>query len=323
MDASLFEKLSQISDTERSVLAENYNLLSDAEPAFANMKLKRRDFLWNVLGTQQMVSARPHTRFVDIPIHSHSYLEMMIVCLGTVTHFIEGRMVLLEEGEILLMNRHVKHAILASGERDVAVNLIISPDFLSYAAARFRNDSSFRDFAEQDRLPDGKPRFLQFHIGEKPAIRNLIDNLLFGTLTDGDTPQTLMADTLALLFRYLESDPSLCVRNTGAETEEGTMSRQIQEYLDTSYRTASLAELSDKFGLSAPYVSRRIRELFGFSFSELLKEKRFSEAERLLLHSSLSVSEIAQAIGYENNSFFHRRFREQYGTSPAKWRAGK
>ena len=72
------------------------------------------------------------------------------------------------------------------------------------------------------------------------------------------------------------------------------------------------------------------KELFLFSdemaeeraklLSAMLEEKRFAEAERLLLQSDIPVSAIAEAIGYENNSFFHRRFREQYGTSPSRWR---
>ena len=36
--------------------------------------------------------------------------------------------------------------------------------------------------------------------------------------------------------------------------------------------------------------------------------------------SDMPVTRIAEAIGYENNSFFHKRFREQYGVTPAKWK---
>ncbi len=320
MDAHILTELSRISDTERSVMAENYSLSESAEPVFANLPLRRRDYLWNVVGIRQPVSARPHTRFVDIPVHSHSYLEMMYVCSGSVTHLIEGQTLILKEGELLLMNRHVTHAITASGAEDIAVNFLLSPDFLSYAAPRFRNEPRLRAFASEDRREDGKGQYLLFSVGSHPSLLNLLENLVRDALLRQNAPHALLADTMSLLFRYLENEPSLLIRNPSEEGEEDALRRKIGDYLETSYRTATLSELSDLVGMTAPYVSRRVKELFGASFSELVKEKRFAEAERLLLQSDIPVSAIAEAIGYENNSFFHRRFREQYGTSPSRWR---
>jgi len=320
MDTAVLQRISRISDNERSVMSMSAGALSDSAIPFDNMPLRRRDYIWNVIGSRQMVSTHMHTRFTDIPVHSHSYLEMMYVCAGTVIHQIEGYTCRMEAGDLLLMNRHVRHSITASREGDIAVNYIISRDFLSYAAARFRSSPHLKDFADEDRREDGKARFLLFRISEHPAVQNLLENLIRETLLQPNASQALLADTLSLVFRYLEAEPSLLLLGSPDEGEEDSLRRRIGDYLETSYRTATLTELSELIGLTPPYVSRRIVELFGTSFSELVKEKRLAEAERLLLHSDLSVSSIAEAIGYENNSFFHRRFREQYGTSPAKWR---
>lgn len=43
-------------------------------------------------------------------------------------------------------------------------------------------------------------------------------------------------------------------------------------------------------------------------------------AERLLKETDLSVADIVNNIGYENNSYFHKKFREIYGFSPANYR---
>ena len=72
--------------------------------------------------------------------------------------------------------------------------------------------------------------------------------------------------------------------------------------------------------MTPQYVSKLTVRLFGATFSGLVREKRFSEAEQLLLTSDMPVTRIAEEIGYENNSFFHKRFREQYGVTPAKWK---
>lgn len=87
MKRELIDRLSDITNEEMSVLSDSYSLSSDAEPAFANMALRRRDYIWNVIGTRQTVTVKPHTRFVEIPVHSHSYVEMMYVCDGSITPF--------------------------------------------------------------------------------------------------------------------------------------------------------------------------------------------------------------------------------------------
>lgn len=320
MDSILLSHLRRITDLEREVMAENYNLLSDAEPAFAGMKLRRRDYLFNVIDSPRIVSARQHTRFVSIPVHAHNYLEMMYVLGGKIRHRIDGVTYVLEAGQFLLMNRHVRHEISAAGEDDIAVNLMVSSEFFSVAAARFRHDPTLRDFADEDRAPDGKPRHLIYDLRSLPAAIHLTENLIRSTLLESEVPEAILSDTLSLLFRYLEAYPRTRLHSGAEEQSEDSLRRRIGRYLQNSYRTASLRELAEQLGISVPYLSHRVKELYGVGFTELLHDKRFSEAENLLLHSDLPITAIAEAVGYENNSFFHRRFRQRYGMSPRQFR---
>ena len=58
-------------------------------------------------------------------------------------------------------------------------------------------------------------------------------------------------------------------------------------------------------------------------FTEYLQTKRLSEASRLLTETSLSVYEVSNAVGYENESFFRRKFKERYKASPKQYRMKK
>jgi AraC family transcriptional regulator, transcriptional activator of pobA len=44
------------------------------------------------------------------------------------------------------------------------------------------------------------------------------------------------------------------------------------------------------------------------------------EAKRLLVHSEMSISEIAYALGYEDPSYFARSFRREAGKAPGSFR---
>ena len=66
----------------------------------------------------------------------------------------------------------------------------------------------------------------------------------------------------------------------------------------------------------------RANSLFatGKNFTDLVQEKRMSQAAWLLTNTSQNVSDIAIAVGYENISYFHRLFAARYGKSPRLYR---
>ena len=59
------------------------------------------------------------------------------------------------------------------------------------------------------------------------------------------------------------------------------------------------------------------------SFTEYAQQQRLEAALHMLLSSSMPISEIAAAVGYENDSFFRRKFKEKYNVTPKKCRMRK
>ena len=303
----------------------NLSPRSDTEGVFAGMALKRKDYIFSVIDSDRTVSARLHTRLVDIPLHSHNYVEMMYVASGVVTHIIDGSSYRLCQGQLLIMNRHVMHSIPASSDTDIAVNFIVPPEAIS--SHRFRGDESLRDLIDQDRRTDGQSRFSIYDVRERSVTENIIENLINDTIFKESSPdviqRSVLRDSIALLFKYFELYPDSLLHSSSELTENDPLRKKIAAYIQNSFRTATLTELSELLKMTPTYVSRRVKELYGTSFTELLKERRFSEAEQLLLNGDLPVNAIAEAVGYENTSFFHRIFRQQYGVSPSKWRKEK
>ena len=66
-----------------------------------------------------------------------------------------------------------------------------------------------------------------------------------------------------------------------------------------------------------------MKSLTGMPFTEYLQAKRLNEAMRLLEETSLSVLEISNAVGYENDSFFRRKFKERFSVLPKQCRMNK
>jgi len=72
--------------------------------------------------------------------------------------------------------------------------------------------------------------------------------------------------------------------------------------------------------LSRFHFARAFKQSEGLTPHGLVLERRLAKARELLIRTSLSLSEIASAVGFADQSHFTRRFREVVGASPGQFR---
>ncbi|RCW77558.1 AraC family transcriptional regulator [Saliterribacillus persicus] len=83
----------------------------------------------------------------------------------------------------------------------------------------------------------------------------------------------------------------------------------------------SLELIAERLFYNASYLSSVFRREKNVSFSEYLSQYRLKKAKELLVHSDISVKDIAQKLRYNNSQNFIRSFRKQEGTTPGKFRS--
>jgi len=100
---------------------------------------------------------------------------------------------------------------------------------------------------------------------------------------------------------------------------------RVREVLERrSFEDAfSIGELSRELGMSRSQLHRRLSELLDKSPSEVLMEWRLERAAQLLDRRAGNVAEVAFAVGFKNVSHFVRRFRKQFGKTPAAYAASR
>ncbi len=310
MEKYLLEILSRESEEETGILG--------GEMLNRKMYSGGEDFVVNearLFGAGRSISARTHTRYVDFPQHRHNYVEMMIVLSGSITHEIDGEQLTLAKGEILVMNKHASHSVRRSGKDDIGVNIIMSDRFIDGVTAEL-SGTVFSSLIRENSKSDGAPIYLGFRTDGRKYISNAIENLLF-SLTEKGGDVGIMTGTVSLLLRYLslENEELLRVGNVKANKDESRR-LEILSYVKSSYRTASLGELSEKLYLSVPYLSKITKDLFGKSFKELVVDERMERAHSAFLSTELPVGDVIRSVGYENESYFHREFKRRYGMTP-------
>jgi AraC-like DNA-binding protein/ligand-binding sensor protein len=97
--------------------------------------------------------------------------------------------------------------------------------------------------------------------------------------------------------------------------------RKAEHFIWENYtRKISLQEIAAVSGLSAPYFSTIFKEEMGENLSSYLNRLRVEKAAALLADTDLSLSEIAGACGFEDQSWFSKIFKHYTGISPGKYR---
>ena len=94
--------------------------------------------------------------------------------------------------------------------------------------------------------------------------------------------------------------------------------RYVREHLTERLSLESAAAAAF---LSPNYLAHLIKKESGRTFVELVTERRMEKARELLVHTDMRISEIAPAVGFTDEAYFSRRFRQCVGSSPQGFRS--
>ncbi len=305
--------LSPITDEEKALLtgkALDRSLYMSGESDIVNSK--------KLLNAGKLITVRKHTRFVHFPEHSHDYIEVVYMCKGKTEHIINGEKIMLREGELLFLSQNARQEILPAGEGDIAVNFIILPQFFDNVLSMLGDDETplRRFIIDSLRSKNSNSSFLHFEVSNILPIQNLVENLIWTLLYGSQNKRSVNQITMGLLFLQLIGYTDR-LKNTN---EHSSVAIATLRYIEEHYLDGSLGSLAKALHYDVAWLSREIKRQTGHTYTELLQEKRLSQAAFLLESTDLSVSDISAKAGYENESYFHRIFAKKFGTTPRLYR---
>lgn len=157
-----------------------------------------------------------------------------------------------------------------------------------------------------------------------PAMRSVLEKI-FNCSLHGKTRQIyLESQCLELIALKLEQlkDPdhynrkSLRILNLD-DVDRIHLARKI--IIETANDPPSLLELARKVGLNDFKLKAGFRQVFGTTVFGYLHQYRMEKARHLLGEGHMNVKEVAQAVGYANQSRFASAFRKQFGVNPKSY----
>ena len=106
------------------------------------------------------------------------------------------------------------------------------------------------------------------------------------------------------------------------DAKKMTQIRPAINYIDANYdKPLSLAEIAKTSFLSVSRLAHIFKEQMGITIIDYLTSVRIDRAKQLLLSTDQNCTEICFQVGYNNQSYFTRTFKELAGMTPKKFRA--
>lgn len=267
------------------------------------------------------LSVKRNSRFNPVPEHVHSHIELNYVYSGICPQSVNGEDIVLQTNQVLLIDTDCPHSIAALSEDDIMISVMIQKDFLrNHLFSQLSQDSILsKFFVNAINEKTNHDHHLLFHSENNRRIP-LFFQELFSECYD---PSINSNDILMHLFYLIMAELINVYENDLSHTddfENKTPIAPMIRYIESKYLTCTQESVAEFFHISPNYVSSLLKKHLGMSYISLIQDLKLKNAAHLLLDTKQSVTEIANLVGYENISFFYKKFQKKYGCSPKKYR---
>jgi AraC-like DNA-binding protein len=133
------------------------------------------------------------------------------------------------------------------------------------------------------------------------------------------SPSSLAADELLLRGVSALALGGRVSNDTPAREHDRALNG-VRDYLHANLeRSVTMRELAVLASMSRFQLTRRFQQRYGLPVHGYLRHLRLEEAKRRLAHGH-EIAAVAAALGFVDQSHFHRRFRGSFGVTPGQWR---
>ena len=265
-------------------------------------------------------TSRQHTRGSTW----HDRLELFLPLDGRTLFRMGDQDVELSAGDLLVVDNLKLHQVVDfSGFDTRAIVVSFRPEFV-YSLGSPSHDYAFLlPFYVN---PDRRARVLK--LTEAPDAAGAIRRLIACRFEEPDA--TLQrAGCKAFLLELLYECARL-FKSSALEQWEFLRQQQrtlrlkpcfehVREHYADKLTVANAAALS---GMSAAQFMKMFKRVAGVTLVAYLNHVRLANGSRLLRETSLTIAEIASAVGFSDQSYFDKRFKRAFGRTPMEFRLG-
>lgn len=234
-------------------------------------------------------------------LHAHNYAELFYTVDGKGQFRIGDDFYPVEPGHLVIINPNVLHT-------EVSYNL--NP--LEYIVLGIEG--------LELSPPDGDSRYciLDYKDGD---IQNCLRSILREMESRQAGYEAICQAYLEILIVRLMRHTSFSIVPVGEPAKPSRPCAAIRRYIDDHYKEQiTLDQLAAEAHVNKYYLAHTFREEYGISPISYMNARRIGESKYLLRETDLSLSQIAQILGFSSASYFSQSFRRAEAVTPMEYR---
>ena len=266
------------------------------------------------------IVVQKHNRYSPAILHSHTFFELVYVYDGKCEQIISEQTLFMKTGDFCVVPPGVEHSISVFDD-SIIVNIMLRRSSLHTMFYNFLNtpnklSSFFLNNIYAKRAND----YIVFHSGVDPALRESFIWMLWESMNRQEYYYQCITNSLLLVFYLLVRNYSESVQTPLFNDRMDVQRYAIIQYIQDNYRDVTLSTVAKRFHYSNEYTSRLIKSLMGMTYSEIVRTVRIERSQDFLANTTMTVENIAEAVGYDTPEHYIRQFKKHTGITPSTYR---
>ena len=235
--------------------------------------------------------------------HTHNHTELFYIIGGQGQFLIEDRTFPVDANNLVIINPNILHTEDSLNAQPLEY-IVLGIEGIELVTT----DLSSGSFCILDHFES---------VEISGCLRNILREMEQKNTGYEDVCQAYMEILIIRLMRTT----SLAVQ---AEPQAISTNRQcaaVRRYIDLHFKEAlTLEQLAEEGHMNKYYLSHAFKREYGVSPINYMISRRIEESKYLLAETDLSMSQIAQLLGFSSLSYFSQVFHRSQGISPKEYR---
>ena len=224
-------------------------------------------------------------------LHRHPFFEVFYISVGSFDTYFQQSSERVSKGDIF----------------------IISPDVLHRFVSTDGGEMLYAGISVTHGMKTQYPLFFR---PLNADISETMERISYSTSKKGSQ---VLRDSLGELMPKLSALIISLIPKEVLRTED-TLSEKIKSYLRHHYNeNVTVGDIAGALYMNSHYLGEYFKKCNGISVKDYLLTLRMQKAFALLKEGNMTVSQIAENVGFDTVQYFSTKFKAYYGISPAKY----
>ena len=260
---------------------------------------------FTIRGTAKLLnaaSARYGGDWHSVP-HTHNHMELFFIVGGRGQFLIENQLYPVDVNNLVIINPNVVHTEVSLNAQPLEY-IVLGVAGIQLATS----DTSNGQFSILDHFESAEI---------SGCLRNILREMEQKNTGYEDVCQAYME---ILIIRLMRST-AFAVPSESQMLSVNHQCAVVRRYIDLHFKEAlTLEQLAEEGHMNKFYLSHAFKREFGVSPINYMISKRIEESKYLLAETDLSMTQIAQLLGFSSLSYFSQVFRRTQSVTPMEYR---